>query len=290
MTQPYPGYPPQQAPQYPPATQNVGYPPPLQQFAPPQQYAPQFPQQQGYPAPTMAPPAAPLAQGSIDDFFNQPSAGGGKSLSFKIIGARFRGIVTRPLGNGDIQQQTDVQGRPQFFRDGRPKYVMKVPLLMQPSAEYPDGLATWFVKGQARDELARAMSEAGAPAGPPEQNAIIDIAYVGDRPAGVGFNPAKQFAIGYTRPSGETSSPIPAPAVQQPVQQYAQPAASAYAPPPPAPEPVQAAPVQYAPPAPQQVQQTAPAQQAAPAAPQPPAALSDEQRALLAKLTGQPPQ
>jgi hypothetical protein len=62
----------------------------------------------------MAPPQAPLAQGSIDDFFNQPSAGGGKSLTFpnQQFGTRYIGIVTRPLGNGDVQQQTDVQGTP----------------------------------------------------------------------------------------------------------------------------------------------------------------------------------
>jgi len=68
---------------------------------------------------------------------------------------------------------------------------MKVPLQMQPSQAYPDGLATWFVKGQARDELVRAMAEAGAPAGPPEAGAIIDITFVAER-AVPGMNPAKQ--------------------------------------------------------------------------------------------------
>jgi len=168
-----PGYTFPQAPaQYPP-----------QQFAPPQpQYAPQqF--APGYPPAQMAPPQQPLAQGSIDDFYSQPSTGGGKSLSFPNgqFGTRYIGIVTRPITSGDIQQQTNTQGVPQTFKDGRPKFVMKVPLQMQPSQTHPDGLAQWYVKGQARDELVRAMTEAGAPAGPPEAGAIIDVTYVSDR-------------------------------------------------------------------------------------------------------------
>jgi hypothetical protein len=210
MTATYPGFPPTPpptppTPQYPAQPSYPGAPGQL-----PAAVRAAVPVAAGLPGAEMAPPQQPLAQGSIDDFFNQPSAGGGKSLSFKVVGTRYIGIVTRPLGNGDIQQQTDVQGKPQFFRDGRPKFVMKVPLQMQPSAEHPDGLGVWFVKGQARDELARAMSEAGAPAGPPEQGSIIDISYVGDRQAGAGFNPAKQFAVVYTRPDGSTSSPAPA--------------------------------------------------------------------------------
>lgn len=285
MTQAYPGYPPQVPPAPPVQQFPQGYPQPQQQ---------QFPVQQGYPQPMMAPPPQPLASGTLDDFFSQPSAGGGKSLSFhqKPYGTAYVGIVTRPLGAGDVQQQTDTTGRPQFFKDGRPKFVMKVPLQMQPSADYPDGLATWFVKGQARDELVRAMSEAGAPAGPPEAGAIIQITYVGERGSGAGMNPAKQFAVIYTRPDGSsaapavaqqpTAAPSPAPVTpQQPPVQYAQQPAQGVPYPAtptaqPGVSPVQQAPVQPAP-----VQQ---------AAPQPPADLSQEQQALLAKLTGAQPQ
>jgi hypothetical protein len=280
MTQAYPGYPPQ--PTAPPVQQ---YPMPQaypQQpaYPQPQQFAPQYPVQQGYPAPMMAPPQQPLAQGSIDDFFNQPSAGGGKSLTFpnQQFGTRYIGIVTRALGTGDIQQQTNTQGVPQFFKDGRPKFVMKVPLQMQPSAAYPDGLATWFVKGQARDELVRAMAEAGAPAGPPEAGSIIDITYTNDRQAGAGMNPAKQFAVVYTRPSGETSSPAPA------AQAAPAPVAQPPVPPVYGQVPQQPPAQQYAPPA---TPQAPPQQPAAPVAqPQPPADLTQEQQALLAKLTG----
>jgi hypothetical protein len=301
MTQAFPGYPPQ-APQYPPAAPQQPAYPAAPAYPQPQQFAPQYPVQQGYPAPMMAPPPPALATGTIDDFFSQPSAGGGKALSFhqKPYGTTYVGIVTRPLGNGDIQQQTDTQQRPQFFKDGRPKFVMKVPLQLQPSPEFPDGLATWFVKGQARDELARAMSETGAPAGPPEAGSIIQITYTGERQAVVGMNPAKQFAVVYTRPDGTSSSPAPAVAQQPAPQQFQQPVAQQMQVPPVYGQ-VPQQPVPQAPavpqPAPPVMQPATPAQPpAAPqvpaqaAAPQPPADMSAEQAALLARLTGGQPQ
>lgn len=279
----YPGYlppPPPPTPPTPPTPQypaQAGYPAaPGQLPQYPQQYLQQF--APGYPSAMPAAPQQPLAQGSIDDFYKQPSTGGGKSISIKgkQPGYRFAGIVTRPITAGDIEQQTDTQQRPQFFKDGRPKFVMKVPLQMQPSPEYPDGLAQWYVKGQARDELVRAMAEAGAPAGPPEAGAILDITFTGTRPSGPGLNPANQWHVVYTRPDGQTSSPPPAIA-QPPV-----------APPAPAPMPQ----AQYAP---QQPVPQAPAQPMPPAAPAPaqpvaqpqaPSDLSAEQQALLARLTG----
>jgi hypothetical protein len=303
MTAPF-GYPPAQYPQQPAAAPQYPQQFPAQQYpAQPQYPAQQYPQAQGYPAPQMAPPAPALAQGSIDDFYNQPSAGGGKSLSFhqKPYGTRYRGIVTRPIGAGDIQQQTDTMQRPQFFKDGRPKFVMKVPLQMEPSAEYPDGLAVWYVKGQARDELVRAMAEVGAPAGPPEAGSIIDITYTGERQAGAGMNPAKQVAVIYSRPSGAAAAPqAPAQVQQLPQGQFAQPTGPIQQ----APDPQlsqyaqQAQPElaamqaqqfaqQYQQPAHPQFAQPAQAQPPAQAAaPQPPADLSPEQQQLLAKLTG----
>lgn len=313
MTAPYP-YPPQGYPAQP--QQQFPQQPPAQQFVPQPQFAPGFPAQQGYPPAQFAPPAAPLAQGSIDDFYSQPSTGGGKSLSFAQVGVTHVGIVTRAITAGDIQQQTDTRGNPQTFRDGRPKFVMKVPLqLLQPSPEYPDGLATWFVKGQARDELVRAMSEAGAPAGPPEAGAVIQITHTGTRSAGPGMNPAKLFAIQYRRPDGSAPAAVqqpqaPAqPVAQAPMQpQFQQPQAPAQ---PSAftqavqPELAQlqaqqaaqfaqagapAVPQQPAPqqPAPQATGFPPPAQPAAaPAGLQAPANMTPDQAALLARITGQ---
>lgn len=262
---------------------------PAQAYAPPAQYPPQqqpqFPPQQfapGYPPATPAAPAQPLAQGTIDDFYAQPSTGGGKSISFqnKPVGTAYAGIVTRPITSGDIQQQTDTQGRPQTFRDGRPKFVMKVPLQMQPSPEHPDGLGTWYVKGQARDELVRAMAEAGAPAGPPEAGAGILIQFTGERQSGPGMNPAKLVHVTYSRPDGSASSSQAAPAPEPSNSAVAAGVPGAIVPPP-APA---AAPAPVAQPAPPPAAAPAPAPAAQPA---PPADMSDEQKALLARLTGQ---
>lgn len=271
---PYPQAPqPQQA--YPP---QPTYPQQPQGYAPPAQF-PQQPQQ----------PAQPLASGTIDDFYNQPSSGGGPSLKFEQVGTRYVGIVARAVGPGDVQQQTNTQGVPLFFKDGRPKFVMKVPLQMQPSEQYPEGVAQWYVKGGVKDELSRAMAEAGAPAGAPEAGAVLDITFVGTRNAGVGMNPAKVFQVRYQRPEGAAAVPTqPAPqSVQEqpaPVQQVQQPAQPVAVP--------QGQPVQQV-----QVQQPqaqvpgaaspAPGAASQPAAPQPPAGMTPEQQALLAKITGQ---
>jgi hypothetical protein len=276
---------------YAPQPQYPGYPQqPVQQGYPPQQFAPQAPVQQPYPpqqyAPPVQAPAQPVATGSLDDFYNQPSTGGGASLKFEQVGTRYIGIVTRPLGPGDVQQQTNTQGVPLFFKDGRPKWVMKIPLQMQPSPAYPDGTAQWYVKGATRDELARAMAEAGVDAREVQAGAIIDITFTGTRPSGAGMNPAKLFRVVYTPPEGAaqtqppqgTGAPSPAPVPQQaPVQQYEQP---------------QVPQQQFQPPAqvPQVAQQAVPQPPAPPvqqqAAPQPPSDLSADQQALLARLTG----
>lgn len=294
-----------QQPYYPPAPQQTYAPAPPQQYAPqPQQpMAPQYP---GYPPQQYAPapaqyapqptaPAQPLAAGSIDDYYSQPSTGGGAGLKFTgpnnqpMIGQSYVFQVTRPVGNGDIQQQTDQKGTPLFFRDGRPKFVMIVPVqLLEPSPNHPDGLAKWYVKGAARDELARAMAEAGAPEGPPEHGAVIRVTLTGTRSSGAGMNPAHVFAVQYVRPQGAApvaapSQPVAQPeAAQAPVQAPAQalpPVQQTYAP---APE------QQYAQaPAPQVQYAQAPVQQAPvaqAAAPLPPANLSPEQQELLARM------
>ena len=239
---------------------------PVQQYPPqwPQQAQQPYPQPQayapGYPPATPAAPAAPLAQGSIDDFYNQPSSGGGAFLKFEV-GTVHVGIVARAITSGDIRQKTTppAQGsQPQFFKDGRPRFEMLVPLKVQPNQQHPDGLATWAVSGADRDELVRAMAEAGAPAGPPEPDAAIQIACTRLQPTRGGI-PRKVKHVTYTRPSGETSSP--APAVAQPVPQQA-----------------------FVPQVPAQAAPAQPAPAAQPAAT--PAGLSPEQQALLAKLTG----
>jgi hypothetical protein len=286
-----------QQPYYPP--QYPVAPPPPQAYPP--AYAPQpVPQQYmpGVQAPQAAPPQVPLATGTIDDYYNQPTTGGGKSISWdqKPIGTTYVGIVARDVTNGDIQQQTNFQTKqPETYRDGRPKFVMKVPLNVNPQQfpEFPEGEATLFVRGRMRDELVRAMAEAGC-SGAPTSGATIQITLAGKKPSGQGMNPANVFAIVYVPAAGAAAtSPAAAPQpVAQPVQApqpvavpQAQPAAPVYA---------QAAPQPAVDFSQLQVPQAAPvAQPAAVAAPvqaQPalavPANLSPEQQVLLAQIQG----
>jgi hypothetical protein len=272
-----------------------GYPPamPSQPVAPPG-YPYPYPQQQTY-----APPAPPpTASGGLDEFYNQPSTGHGKALSFPVVGTRFVGVVSQVIGNGHIQHQTNPQKVPQYYNDGRPKFVMIVPLQMQPSPQYPDGRGAWYVKGGDRDELARAMAEAGAPVGAPEYGAVVDVTYTGDRPAGVGMNQAKVKRVVYTRPSGalaasQPAAPAPASPPQPPMPPS--PPAAPTAPPWPGQAPPPAAQQTYAPqPQPAAVNFQPPAQPAAAGvAPQPAAPplpeMTPEQRALLAQLSGGQP-
>lgn len=288
--QPQPGYPAQ--PAYP---QQPAYAPPAPQNY--QQPAPQYPPQ-GYPQPYGQPqyappaaPAAPLPTGTLDGYWQQPSSSGGPSWKFQdanrqpIIGKNCAGLVARPVTDADVRAQTNDAGQVQTYKDGRPRFVMVVPMQVQPDQEFPEGQAGWWVKGQARDELSRAMGEAGAPQGAPEAGAFIRVTLVGTRPI-PGRMPAYQYRVEYQRPQGAGQPSAPA---QQPVQapqpvQQAQPQQMA-----PQAAPMQQPYQQPVPPAP--IPQPAPqpvpaAAQVAPPGPAP-QNFSPEQQALFAKLTSQ---
>lgn len=237
---------------------------------PPQQVpSTPYPQQQfPYPAPAQpqqAPATPAPVSGTLSDFYSQPASGGGKAISWKDkpTGYTVAGIIARPITDADIRQTTNPQGVPQFYKDGRPKLEMVVPLKVQASQEFPEGEVRWFVRGQARDELTRAMAEAGA-SGAPEAGAAVSITLTGRRPTGPGMNPANQFAIRYQRPQDASS------ASQQPVEQDAQPAVRQQQPTP-------------AQPSEQSIMPQPSQQQESPAVPE---GLSPEQQALLARLTG----
>lgn len=212
MTSPYPYAQPPAA--YPP--QQPGYAPPQAYAQPPAAYAPApgyAPQQYAPPQQYAAPAPPPAARGTIDDFYSQPGGGSGKPLNFtgKPPGTTYRGTVARAVTNADILQQTDRNKVPLTHKDGRPKFVMVVPLIVAQSPEYPEGMASWWVKGQPRDELSRAMAAAGAPEGAPEAGAVIDITFTGERQI-PGFNAQRIFAINYQRPQGNGQAPqAPAP-------------------------------------------------------------------------------
>lgn len=305
MTQQPQYYPPQQAPQ-------PGYGQPQQAYPaqqmPPQAYAPGqqpgYPQQQyaqPYAQPQQQAPTAPLADGSLDAFYNQPNTGGGPGVSWKgkPDGYTVQGVVPRDVTNADVTQEvgapnTQQAGQPQFYRDGRPKFVMAVPLQVPVSPEYPEGEARLFVRGQLRDELSRAMSEAGVQ-GAPTAGAVITVTLV-ERKQGRGAIPQNIFHVTYT-PAGGQPPAINQPAQQQPAQapmqqapiqqQYAQPVQQAAQQP--VQQYVQQPPVAQAPAVQQAVQQVAQAQQPV-LQQQPPLqqvpGMSPQQAELLAKLTG----
>lgn len=203
-------------------------------------------QNQGYgPGPGYgAPPEPP--RGTLGAFFNQATASGASlGKFFTNPGQEIAGTVARPITHADIRPQTNMQtGQIQTFRDGSVKWHMIVPLLVQQSQLFPEGKAAWYVKGQAKDELARAMAEAQVPPDEegnlvPEAGAWISIRFTGYRQV-PGMNAAKQYAIAYRRPGAVASGQHPnggqqyqqAPQGQQGAlnpHQYAGPAAEGYA-------------------------------------------------------------
>lgn len=207
-----------------------------QQFQQPQQGwqpYPQAPQQYTQPIPGAVPPPTPApVAGTLDDFYNQPSSGGGPSVSWKDAqpGAQIVGSIARDVTNTDIRQQTDMRtNQPKFYRDGRPMLTMVVPLKVQPDQRFPEGTASLWVRGQLRDELTRAMHEAGRDGGPREGD-LIAVTLTGRKPSGPGMSPANQFRVEYRRgdenaqnsapatvpAQSEQSAPAPQPPTQQP--------------------------------------------------------------------------
>lgn len=293
-------YPPQQgyAPQMPVPPQQQPY---AQPAYPPQpvQYAQP---QQGYPPQQMAPPPQ-LANGTLDDFYSQPTGGGGPGVSWKgkPDGYTIQGFVPRDVTNGDVTQDTGAPGtaeagRPKTYKDGRPVFVMAVPLQVPASVDYPEGEARLFVRGQLREELARAMAEAQATEAAPVGGSWLTVTLV-QRKQGRGAIPQNIFRVVYT-PAGQQPPAINQPTAppqyaQAPVQQVQQPV---YA----QPVPQQVAQPQYAPqpvatgaPSPAPVAaypQAVPAQPAQAPAPQAglpaPEGLTPQQAELLAKLNG----
>lgn len=273
--------PPVQQPQYPTA--------PSQQYAQPQ-YAPQ-----PYPQQPPAPQGPPPAQGSLDAFYSQPTAASGPSIAWSVngqqkpIGTSYAGIVARDVIDADVQQDSDPKtGQLKTYRDGRPKFFMKVPLKVQPSPEFPEGEATWYVRGQSRDELARAMAEAGV-SGSPKCGDAIRITLVDRRASRGGGMPANIVQVQYAPANGPVTQAPAQPGYEQPQQHaahaQAQPQAPQYAAPQAVPQQQVQTPVAPQQPAPVQPQEQgqAPVQQQL----QMPADFDPAQQALLARITGQ---
>jgi hypothetical protein len=170
--------------------------------APPQQQAPE------------APAPAPIP-GTLADFYSQPSTGGGQALKFNKgdkKGPGYFGVVTRAIRDSDTQQQTGLgenKDKPQFFRDGRPKMVLKIPLNIARTADFQDGKAQWWCGPSQRDQLVAAIAASGAPVVThpsgvqyymPEPGSGIYVEKTGTRPSGAGLNDSNVFDVRYFRP------------------------------------------------------------------------------------------
>lgn len=205
-------------PQYPPPP---GFPASVQPGYPQQVPSP-FPQggyanpQPGYPGQgfPQQPPAQPLPQGTLADFYGQPSSAGAPAISWKDqpIGYGVAFVVERDVTSADVKAQTDPgTGQLRTYRDGRPKYQLAVPILVAPDPVHPEGRATLYVGGQMRDELSRAMAEAGAV---PSEGGVIPrkgdagfMQIVQRKPTRMG-NPQNIFACRYQL--ANVAAPAPA--------------------------------------------------------------------------------
>lgn len=216
MTQPAYGYPPQQPDPY----AQQGYPPPYGQPQPPYQPAPQGyvppqPGPYGAPNPYAGPwngqqpgygvPQQPVqqgARGTLEDYYNQPTTGSGKGLTWKGVpdGYTYVGVVQRTPVDGDLFQDSDPQTKQlKTFRDGSPKLVLPVQLRIHhmdamQAQTFPDGDARMFLRGALRDEVTRAMAEVGE-SGVPKAGALVIVTLTGRKP---GNNIAtNQYAVQY---------------------------------------------------------------------------------------------
>lgn len=263
---------------------------------------------QGYsnPSAVQAPPQQ-LANGTLEDFYNQPTgSGGGPSVTSKFFTKRQQGSwlqleVVSDATNSDVRQQTTPQGIPQTFKDGRPKFVLVVKVKVLGSSdgthvtEFPDGLGSLWVKGVLADELRRAMAAAGDPSGYPKGGAQIVMISAGEQASRTpGFSATKLYQLQYAGAAGEqrdlqavaqaanpvnpTAAPSPAPAVNATAPSAATTTPPATAPVP-APAPVASAPALALP--------STPAPATVPSSPVPaPPAIGESKEALLARLSG----
>ena len=196
----------QYAPAPPAPYQNPGYAP----QGPPQQYQPQQYQPQQY-QPGQAQPA-PVVHGTVASFFGQPSTGeGAPGFSFKDKpeGTFYEGIVARDVTDNDTMQQTVYQ-KPwelAYNKDGTPKLRLVIPVLVQPSAEFPEGRALMHLKGQQKDALAEGLKPSGHEM--PKAGARIRLTHVSTRPI-PNQSPQKIYRIDYAPADGQNQTPPPA--------------------------------------------------------------------------------
>jgi hypothetical protein len=130
-------------PQYAPPV----YAPPQPQYAPQQQYAPPMyaqPQQYSYPQQAPQGPAQQPAEASLDAFFSQPSVGWGPSITptgKTPDGTAYMMVVAQHVTASHIEHATKFGSQTEldYYRNGKPKFVMKVPVFVAPGTQVTYG-------------------------------------------------------------------------------------------------------------------------------------------------------
>lgn len=177
-------------------------------------------------------PQQVAARGTLEDFFNQPSGGGGPSVTSKFFNKRPQGswlqfTVLSDVTHADVLHQKTPQGQLQYFKKNgqddltRPKLVLVVKVNVTGSSdgthttEFPDGSASlWLKKGPVTDNLIRAMAAAGDPSGYPKGGAQMVMQSAGEQASRtVGYSATKLYDFKYAAPASGVDPTPPALAV-----------------------------------------------------------------------------
>jgi hypothetical protein len=161
------------------------------------------------PPPPQESPTANMPKPTLADFHGQKQTGGGPSWKFhnRPVGTTYWGIVSREIGNGDVDYQTNPNPPNEILRqkDGSPKYVIFAPMKMIPSADYPEGMARCGIKGDMAVKINAAMAAVGAPVNAdggyvPEVGAFLQVTVVQHKPL-KGMSPMYIYQVDYRRPN-----------------------------------------------------------------------------------------
>lgn len=177
---------------------------------------------QGFAQAQAAPPQQQAARGTLEEFFNQSTGGGGPSVTSKFFnlpgkpqGSWLQLTVLYDVTNADVQHDKTPQGVLKYFQKNgqddltRPKLVLVVKVEVTGSSDgthaqaFPDGVASlWLKKGPVTDNLVRAMTAAGDPSGYPKAGATMIMQSAGEQASRtVGYSATKLYDFQYAAPA-----------------------------------------------------------------------------------------
>ena len=137
--------------------------------------------------------------------------GGGPSLKFPTKGTEHTVTVA---GEPEHTQQTDFDsGEPLFWPDGNPKMQLVIPVVTENTEDDDDdGSRRWFVKGQSKQALTKALR--AAKRRNVEEGGLLRIKYAKDGPKEGKRLPPKHYEVTYIPPEADDEHEV-APAVEK---------------------------------------------------------------------------